>query len=87
MSWIANYTRVAQGVTTFGHELKINPLATVAAGEGFPVAILDQNEPAFYCIPAKAYEILLDRLEDAELAAIVESRKHQAEIEVAWDEL
>jgi len=68
-------------------ELKNNPLATVAAGEGFPVAIFDQNEPAFYCIPAKAYELLLDRLEDAELAAIVESRKHQAEIEVAWDEL
>jgi antitoxin StbD len=68
-------------------ELKNNPLATVAAGNGFPVAILDHNEPAFYCIPAKAYEILLDKLEDAELAAVVESRKHQPEIDVAWDEL
>lgn len=68
-------------------ELKNNPLATVAAGDGFPVAILDHNEPAFYCIPAKAYELLLDKIEDAELAAIVESRKLQPEIEVAWDEL
>lgn len=68
-------------------ELKNNPLATVAAGEGFPVAILDHNEPAFYCIPAKAYEMLIDKLEDTELAAIVESRKDQPEIEVAWDEL
>ena len=68
-------------------ELKNNPLATVAAGDGFPVAILDHDEPAFYCIPAKAYELLLDKLEDAELAAIVESRKNQPEIDVAWDEL
>lgn len=68
-------------------ELKNDPMATVAAGEGFPVAILDHDEPAFYCIPAKAYEALMDKLEDSELAAIVESRKSQAEIEVAWDEL
>lgn len=68
-------------------ELKNDPMATVAAGDGFPVAILDHNEPAFYCIPAKAYEILMNKLEDVELAAIVESRKCQAEIEVAWDEL
>ncbi|TAL44052.1 MAG: plasmid stabilization protein, partial [Methylovulum sp.] len=27
------------------------------------------------------------KLEDAELAAVVESRKHQPEIDVAWDEL
>jgi len=37
-------------------ELKKNPMGTVAAGGGFPVAILNRNEPAFYCIPAKAYQ-------------------------------
>jgi len=68
-------------------ELKKNPMAIVASGDGFPVAILDHNEPAFYCIPAKAYEILMDKLEDLELAAIVESRKFQAEIDMAWDDL
>ena len=35
-------------------ELKNDPMATVAAGDGFPVAIFDHDEPAFYCIPAKA---------------------------------
>ena len=68
-------------------ELKNDPMATVAVGNGFSVAILDHDEPAFYCIPAEAYEMLRDKLEDAELAAIVESRKSQAEIEVAWEEL
>ena len=68
-------------------ELKNDPLAIVAAGDGFPVAILDHDEPAFYCIPARTFETLMDKLEDMELAAIVESRKSQAEIDVPWDEI
>lgn len=68
-------------------ELKRNPMGTVAAGEGFPVAILNRNEPAFYCIPAKAYEALLNRLEDLELNAIADARQGQAEIEVSLDDL
>ena len=68
-------------------ELKKNPMGTVAAGEGFPVAILNHNEPAFYCIPAKAYEALMDKLEDVELNAIADARKDQAEIDVDLDEL
>ena len=58
-------------------ELKKNPMGTVAAGEGFPVAILNRNEPAFYCVPARAYEALMDKLEDLELNAIADARKGQ----------
>ena len=68
-------------------ELKKNPMATVAAGEGFPVAVLKRNEPAFYCIPAAAYEELLEKLEDAELNRIADERSSQAEITVTLDEL
>jgi antitoxin StbD len=68
-------------------ELKKNPMGTVAAGDGFPVAILNRNEPAFYCVPAKAYEALLDRLEDIELNAIADARSDQAEIKVELSEL
>jgi len=68
-------------------ELKKNPMGTVAAGEGFPVAILNRNEPAFYCIPAKAYEAMMDRLEDIELNALADSRKDQPESSVKLDEL
>lgn len=68
-------------------ELKRNPMGTVAAGDGFAVAILNRNEPAFYCVPAKTYEALLDRLEDLELNAIADRRKHDAEIAVKLDEL
>lgn len=68
-------------------ELKRDPMGTVAAGEGFPVAILNRNEPAFYCVPAQAYEALLDRIEDLELNAIADSRAGQDEIAVKLDEL
>lgn len=68
-------------------ELKKNPMGTVAAGEGFPVAILNRNAPAFYCIPAKAYEALIAKLEDIELNAIADARKGQAVVKVKLDEL
>lgn len=68
-------------------ELKKNPMGTVAAGEGFPVAILNRNAPAFYCVPAKAYEALMDKLEDLELNAIADARRGQKVIKVGLDEL
>ena len=70
-------------------ELKKNPMGTVAAGEGFPVAILNRNEPAFYCVPAKAWEALLDRLEDIELNALADARLQdgKAIVKVSLDEL
>jgi len=42
-------------------------MATVAAGEGMAVAVLNRNEPAFTCVPARAYEELMDLVEDLEL--------------------
>lgn len=68
-------------------DLKKNPMGTVASGEGFPVAILNRNAPAFYCVPAKAYEALMDKLEDLELNAIANARAGQIVIKVALDEL
>ena len=68
-------------------ELKKNPMAVMQQGDGAPVAILNRNKPVFYTIPAKAFELLMDKLEDMELAAIVEARKDQPEIEVNIDDL
>ena len=55
-------------------EHKKNPMATVAAGEGMAVAVLNRNEPAFYCVPAKAYEELMDLVDDLELDRLSDSR-------------
>ena len=64
-------------------------MGTVATGEGFPVAILNRNETAFYCIPAKAYEALMDKLEDVELNAIADARLKDGKtpVKVMLDEL
>lgn len=74
-------------VTASVSELKKNPMGTVAAGEGFPVAILNRNEPAFYCVPAKAFEAMMDRLEDIELNAIADARRGESRIRVDLDEV
>jgi antitoxin StbD len=68
-------------------ELKKNPMAVVEQADGFPVAVLNRNQPVFYCVPAQAYELLMDKLEDMELAQIVEQRRDQPEIEVDIDDL
>ena len=70
-------------------ELKKNPMGTVAAGEGFAVAILNRNEPAFYCVPAKTWESLMEKLEDLELNALATARLSdgQAIVKVALGEL
>lgn len=68
-------------------ELKKNPMAVIEQGDGFPVAVLNRNQPAFYCVPAAAYEVLMDKLEDIELAQLVKERQEQPEIEVNLDDL
>ena len=79
--------QVLSQTTASVSELKKNPMRTVAAGDGFAVAILNRNEPAFYCVPAKTYEALLDKLEDLELNAIADARAGQTAIKVDLDEL
>ena len=63
-------------------DLKKNPMSVVNQGEGFPVAILNRNQTAFYCVPAEAYEDLLNKLEDMELNAIAEARVGQERVKV-----
>ncbi|MGD9859256.1 MAG: type II toxin-antitoxin system Phd/YefM family antitoxin [Marinobacterium sp.] len=68
-------------------ELKKNPMATVKAGEGFPVAVLNRNKPAFYCVPADLYEAMLEQLDDQALIKLVEARHHEPSIPVNLDDL
>lgn len=67
-------------------ELKKNPMATVKAGAGYPVAILNRNQPAFYCVPAELYERLLEAIDDHELATLVAARSSQPLVDIDLDE-
>ena len=68
-------------------DLKKNPMAIVKHAEGAPVAILNRNRPVFYAVPAAAWEAIISKLEDLELAALVREREGETEIEVDVDEL
>jgi len=68
-------------------ELKANPMKVVASGEGMPIAVLNRNEPAFYCVPARAYEAMMDLIEDKELLEIVSSRVDEESVKVEIDDL
>ncbi|PHM50654.1 type II toxin-antitoxin system Phd/YefM family antitoxin [Xenorhabdus miraniensis] len=77
---------ILSDITASISELKKNPMATVSAGEGYPVAILNRNQPAFYCVPAELYEKMLEALDDQELAKIVKERENQSLVDVDLDQ-
>ena len=68
-------------------ELKANPMKVVASGNGMPIAVLNRNEPAFYCVPAQAYEALMEIIDDAELLKITKERMTEETVKVSLDDL
>lgn len=80
-------TRILADVAASITELKANPMKVAASAYGEPVAVLNRNEPAFYCVPAEAYEILMDRLDDLELLTLAKERESEEAISVSLDDL
>lgn len=80
-------TRILAEFATSITELKSNPMKAVASGHGMPIAVLNRNEPAFYCVPAEAYEILMDKIEDLELLAIAKERENDTSLKVSINDL
>ncbi|WP_025564084.1 type II toxin-antitoxin system Phd/YefM family antitoxin [Psychromonas sp. SP041] len=70
-------------------ELKKNPTALLNEADGSAIAILNHNKPTAYLVPAETYELLMDTLDDYELAKIVEARRTDLSkaIEVSLDDL
>ena len=70
-------------------ELKKNPTALLSQADGSAIAILNHNKPAAYLVPAETYELLMDILDDYELAKLVENRRNDLSeaVEVNIDDL
>ena len=64
-------------------ELKRNFAGILASAQGNPVAVLNHNKPEAYLIPARHYEQLLSRLEDAEDRKLVLERSDGPFVEVS----
>lgn len=79
--------RILTDVVASITELKANPMKVATEAHGEAVAILNRNEPVFYCVPAKAYEMLMDKLEDMELLAIAKARESEENLSVNLDDL
>lgn len=80
-------TRILANVTASITELKANPMKVANSAYGEPVAILNRNEPAFYCVPAEAYEMMMDQLEELEFLAIAKDRESEETVSVRLDDL
>ena len=80
-------TRILTEAAASISELKANPMKVAMSADGDAIAVLNRNEPAFYCVPAEAYEFLMDHIENLELLAIVESRKNEESIKVSLNDL
>jgi antitoxin StbD len=79
--------KIYADVSVSVNDLKKNPIAVIEQAEGFPVAILNHNKPAAYLVPASSFELLMDKLEDVELAALVRQRKKERKIRISFDTL
>ncbi|MGB0129905.1 MAG: type II toxin-antitoxin system prevent-host-death family antitoxin [Rhodocyclaceae bacterium] len=68
-------------------ELKKNPTAVIEEAGGFPVAVLNHNKPAAYLVPAAAFEAMMEKLDDIELAKLVKEREDEPTVRVDPSEL
>lgn len=68
-------------------ELQDDPMKAIASANGMPIAVLEGNEPVFYCVPVAAYESLMERIEDAELLNIINKRMNGETIKLTLDDL
>ncbi len=80
-------SRILAEVAASITELKANPMKVVSSAHGEAIAVLNRNEPAFYCVPAEAYELIMDKIEDLELLAIVDERRGEPTVSVDISDL
>ncbi len=63
-------------------DLKKNPSGVILESSGEAVAILNHNRPTAYLLAAQVFEAIMDRLDDADLARLVNERQGEASIAV-----
>jgi len=51
--------RILADVAASITEVKANPMKVATNAYGEPVALLNRNKAAFYCVPAKASEMMM----------------------------
>jgi antitoxin StbD len=68
-------------------DLKKNPSKIINRLHGAPIAILNNNCPTAYLVPAAAFEAMIEQLDDQFLSQLVKDRQHGRNVRVSLDEL
>ena len=68
-------------------DLRRDPSGVLESAGDMPVAVLNHNKPTAYLLSAKAYETLLEKLDDVALINIVRERKGGKTIKVKLEDL
>ena len=74
-------------ITASISELKANPMQVIHEAGGEPLAILNRNKPAFYCIDPELYAQMMDLLDDMMLSKLAQARAGEKEVPVALSDL
>ena len=69
------------------HELATKADELTKTAQNQTIVITDDGAPLFYCVPAKEYETMLEKVEDVELAKVVKERADEPEITVNIEEM
>lgn len=64
-----------------------DPEGIIQEARNAPVAIVNQHGASTYLVPADIFEAMLDVIEDAELAEIVNERRGDPTVKVKLDDL
>jgi antitoxin StbD len=68
-------------------DLRRNPSGILDDAGDSPIAVLNHNKSTAYLLSAKAYEALLERLDDAELTKIVKQQQGVKRVKVTLGDL
>ncbi|OOR98869.1 stability protein StbD [Haemophilus paracuniculus] len=71
-------------------DLKRDPMGVVSIGasESGAIAILNRNQPAFYCVTPEMFAYYQELAEDLELGKIAQARQAEGDfVEVSLDDL
>jgi antitoxin StbD len=79
--------RVEASVAVSVSDLKKSPSAVMDDAAGQTVAVLNHNRVMAYMVPADAYEAMIERLDDLELAETARERAGEVPVRVTLDEL
>jgi len=68
-------------------DLRRDPKTVMEIVNDLPIAVLNHNKPAAYLLSAKAYEALLEKIDNIELIEVVKQRRGGKTVKVALEDL